>query len=120
MSSSSKIMNNPGRAIAFLYNERVHGLDSLRWEEKKMKTEIVKEPKERTDSTGRRWIQDHEETYDKAISKYKEASKSPNKSLIVQYLQDIRLGDRYAKRAKKAVTKSRALRIFGVLQNIDL
>ena len=86
-----------------------------------MKTEIVKKPKEKVDTkTGRRWIQDHESVYDKAIKKYLQNSQSPNKSTIVQYLADIRLGDRNVKKAKRAVTKSRCLRIFPVLQNIDL
>ena len=84
------------------------------------KTELVREIKERIDKkTGRRWIQDHENTYDQAIKKYAENNKSPNKQYILGYLQDMQLGDRSKLTAKKAVSKSRCLRIFGVLTNID-
>lgn len=82
-----------------------------------MKPELIKPIKERVDNKGRRWIQDHEKTYDKAIKKYSEESNSPNKNTIIRYLTDIRIGDRSTKRK---VSKSRALRVFSTLQNIDL
>ncbi|MBT6762462.1 site-specific integrase [archaeon] len=83
------------------------------------KTVVVDSIKERVDKTGRRWIQDLEKTYDKAKEKYSKQSKSKNKSYILDYLQQMRLGDGSKKQERRRITKSRALRIMGILKNFD-
>ena len=86
----------------------------------KSKTEIVPQIKERVDKNSRRWIQDHPAKYDKAVKKYRDNSKSPNKLLILQYLEDCRLGDRAIDGKRREISKSRSLRVLGILENIDL
>ncbi|MFH1406113.1 MAG: hypothetical protein ABIG52_02760, partial [Nanoarchaeota archaeon] len=83
------------------------------------KVQIVESATERIDKKGRRWIQDHEVVFDKSKTKYFEQSKSKNKGYILDYLKEMRLGDSSKKQERRKITKSRALRILGILKNFD-
>ena len=81
--------------------------------------QVVLTIKERVDKNGRRWLQDHEANYDEKIKNYLETSTSPNKYLIMEYLNDMAIGDSSKQSAKREVTKSRRLRILQVMESVD-
>ena len=53
--------------------------------EESKQVQIVPVIKQRIDRTGIRWMQDHEEKYDKLIEDYSTTSESPNKNNIMEY-----------------------------------
>jgi site-specific recombinase XerD len=86
----------------------------------------VKEPivcmpvKERVDASGRRWVQDLEKKFDNEIKRYRKESDSKNKNTIIRFLEDMRIGDSSKECQKRIVSKSRCLKILGVLRKIDI
>ena len=85
----------------------------------KSNVQVVEPIRERIDKNGRKWIQDHESVYDKAEEKYSKQSKSKNKHLILEYLKEMRLGDGSKRQERRKISKSRALRVMGILKNFD-
>lgn len=81
--------------------------------------QIVPIIKERVDKNGKRWLQDHEEKYDKKIEEYAKTSESPNRYKILEYLEDMAVGDSSKKAERREVSKSRRLRILQIMTSFD-
>jgi len=87
--------------------------------EEAKQVQIVPVIKQRIDRTGRRWMQDHEKKYDKLIEDYSKTSESPNKHKIMEYLEDMAIGDSSKTTEKKSITKSRRLKILQTMRDFD-